>query len=64
MDLAQALSEVVGDGNVLSDRDVVSGYERDWSGRYRGRARLVVRPANADEVAGVVRACARQRIHG
>jgi FAD/FMN-containing dehydrogenase len=58
MDLAHALSEVVGAANVPTDRDVVAGYERDWSGRYCGRARLVVRPADPSEVAGVVRVCA------
>jgi FAD/FMN-containing dehydrogenase len=62
MNLAHALSEVVGDANVLTDADVLAGYEQDWSGRYHGRARLVVRPADTGEVAGVVRVCGAQRV--
>lgn len=59
MDLEQAVAEVVGSSNVLSDPDVKSSYERDWTGRYGGRARLVVRPQDTAEVAGVMAACAR-----
>jgi FAD/FMN-containing dehydrogenase len=59
MDLEQAVAKVVGSANVLSDQDVKSSYERDWTGRYGGRARLVVRPQNTAEVAGVMAACAR-----
>ena len=35
-----------------------AGYEVDWTGRYRGEARCVVRPHDTDEVAAVVAACA------
>jgi FAD/FMN-containing dehydrogenase len=59
MDLQQALGEVVGAQQVLSDPDLKSSYERDYTGRYGGPARLVVRPADTAEVAGVVAACAR-----
>jgi FAD/FMN-containing dehydrogenase len=48
----------VGPRHVLTDRDVVAGYETDWTGAYRGKALAVVRPASSPEVAGVVRACA------
>ncbi len=58
MDLVKALAAVVGADNVLTDPDLRSGYERDWSGRYQGAARAVVRPADTGEVAGVIRACA------
>ena len=34
-------------------------FEVDWTGRYRGTCVAVVRPASTDEVAAVVRACAR-----
>ena len=56
--LASSLAEVVGDGNVLTDDDVRAGYEVDWTRRWRGRARLVVRPSSAAQVAAVVRSCA------
>ena len=59
MDLAQALGEVVGSRHVLSDPELKSAYERDYTGRYGGSARLVVRPADTAEVAGVIAACAR-----
>ena len=36
-------------------------YETDWTRRFRGRARAVVRPADAEQVAAVLRAC---REHG
>jgi FAD/FMN-containing dehydrogenase len=33
-------------------------YETDWTGRFSGAARMVVRPASTEEVAAVVAACA------
>ncbi|GLZ36771.1 FAD-binding oxidoreductase [Actinokineospora sp. NBRC 105648] len=57
MELAGELAAVVGRAHVLTDPAVVAGYSTDWTGRYHGRARLVVRPADRDEVAGVLRAC-------
>ena len=58
MTLLEDLRAIVGDANVLVD-DLVA-YERDWRKRYHGRALCVVRPASADEVAAVVRRCARE----
>jgi FAD/FMN-containing dehydrogenase len=58
MDLLKALAAVVGADNVLTDPDLRSAYERDWSGRFEGTARAVVRPADTEQVAGVVTACA------
>lgn len=55
--LATALVGIVGDAHVLADDDVRAPYEVDWTGGFRGRARLVVRPADTEEVAGVLRAC-------
>lgn len=52
------LRRVVGDEHVLVDADVRAGYERDWTGRFVGRADAVVRPGSTAEVAGVVRVCA------
>jgi FAD/FMN-containing dehydrogenase len=53
-----ALAAIVGRDHVLTDPDVRAGYEVDWTGRFRGRARAVVRPADGDEVAAVVAWCA------
>jgi FAD/FMN-containing dehydrogenase len=59
--LLAALAAAVGDGHVLADDDRRAPFEVDWTGRYRGRARAVARPADAAEVAAVVAAC---RAHG
>src|SRR3954447_15261601 len=58
MDLARALAEVVGARQVLEDPELRAGYERDWTGRFGGPARLVVRPADTAQIAEVVRRCA------
>ncbi|MFL6142637.1 MAG: FAD-binding oxidoreductase [Labedaea sp.] len=59
--LESRLAAVVGPEQVLTDPDLVAGYATDWTGRYRGRARLVVRPGNTAEVAGVLRECSAAR---
>ena len=55
--LIGALVSVVGPANVLLDADVQAGYETDWTGRFHGSARCVVRPASTDEVVDVLRVC-------
>ena len=47
--------EVVGPEHVLTDPDVTVSYATDWTGRFRGEAMLVVRPADSDQVAAVLR---------
>jgi FAD/FMN-containing dehydrogenase len=59
MDLRQALEKVVGAEHVLSDPELKSSYERDYTGRWGGSARFVVRPADTEQVAGVMAACSR-----
>jgi FAD/FMN-containing dehydrogenase len=59
MDLDDSLAEVVGAQHVLTDPELKSAYERDYTGRYTGESRLVVRPADTAEVAGVMAACHR-----
>lgn len=56
--LINALRTAVGATQVLTEGDL-SAYELDWRRRYRGKALAVVRPANATEVAAVVKLCAR-----
>jgi FAD/FMN-containing dehydrogenase len=56
--LAGRLASIVGESHVLVEPDVAASYEVDWTGRWRGEARLVVRPGSADEVSRVVIACA------
>ena len=57
-DLFERLREIVGDAHVLVDPDLRAPYETDWTRRFTGTARCVVRPADTAEVAGVVAACA------
>jgi FAD/FMN-containing dehydrogenase len=57
-DLEERLAGVVGAAHVLVDADVRAPYEIDWTRRFAGSARCVVRPADTAQVAGVVRACA------
>lgn len=56
--LADDLRAVVGTDHVLVDPDLRATYETDWLRQWSGTARLVVRPADTDETAAVVRACA------
>jgi FAD/FMN-containing dehydrogenase len=58
MELRQALTGIVGDRHVLADPELTATYERDWTGRFGGRAALVVRPADTEQVAAVMAACA------
>ena len=60
--LIDRLRAAVGADHVLTDPDVVAGYCTDWTGRFRGATRAVVRPASTDEVAAVVAACAAEGV--
>jgi FAD/FMN-containing dehydrogenase len=51
------LHAIVGTDHVLVDADVRAAYERDWTGRYVGQALAVVRPADVEQVAAVLRWC-------
>ena len=55
--LAARLSSIVGPAHVVTDPELRVSYETDWTRRYHGRARLVVRPGSTPEVAAVVSAC-------
>jgi FAD/FMN-containing dehydrogenase len=51
------LRSIVGDAHVLTDASLTAGFERDWTGRFGGPSRAVVRPADVGEVAAVLRVC-------
>ena len=55
--LTERLTEIVGAAYLSTDRDVLDGRSVDHTGRYRGRASVLVRPGSTDEVAAVLRAC-------
>ncbi|WP_250290783.1 FAD-binding protein, partial [Frankia sp. CiP1_Cm_nod1] len=53
---------VLGAAHVLTDPDVTVSYETDWTGAFRGRAAAVARPATTEQVAAVLRICARHGV--
>jgi FAD/FMN-containing dehydrogenase len=56
--LLDTLRHIVGAPHVLTEGDL-SAYEQDWRKRAHGKALAVVRPGNTQEVADVVKACAK-----
>ncbi|MFP4312129.1 MAG: FAD-binding oxidoreductase, partial [Nitriliruptoraceae bacterium] len=56
--LVRALRAEVGPAHVLVDPDATAAFTTDWTGRWGGTARAVVRPGTVGEVAGVLAACA------
>ena len=61
MSVLEQLRKAVGEQNVLVG-DLVAGYDRDWTGAWRGDPLAVVRPATTDEVSAVVTACAQSGV--
>ena len=55
--LVASLTAIVGAEHVLLDDDLRAGYETDWTGRFHGRARAVLRPADPEQVAAVLATC-------
>jgi FAD/FMN-containing dehydrogenase len=60
--LVGKLTSVVGRAHVLTDPQLTASYSTDFTRRFTGRARLVVRPGGTAEVAEVVRACAGEGV--
>ena len=58
-DLIALLRTLVGESHVLTDNLDVAPYVEDWRGRYRGETLAVVQPCTTEEVAAVVKACAK-----
>jgi FAD/FMN-containing dehydrogenase len=54
--------ELIGADHVLVDEHDVAPYLTDWRGRFTGRARAVLRPADPEQVAGLVRLCAAHHV--
>ena len=60
-DLEAGLLALVGPRGMLLGLDA-EAYCTDWRGLYHGATPAVIRPANTDEVAAIVRFCAERRI--
>jgi FAD/FMN-containing dehydrogenase len=56
-DLTRRLTSIVGAAHVSTDPDVLAARSVDHTGRYRGRAAALVRPASAAEIAATLSAC-------
>jgi FAD/FMN-containing dehydrogenase len=56
------LGHEIGERHVLVDPSVTASYETDWTRRFSGSARCVVRPADAREVESVLRLCSRHGV--
>jgi FAD/FMN-containing dehydrogenase len=57
-DVVERARAILGPAHVLSDPADTAPFLADWRGRYRGAALAVVRPADAAQVAAIVRLCA------
>ncbi|SEH15828.1 FAD/FMN-containing dehydrogenase [Thermoleophilum album] len=60
--LVAALAAAVGSSHVISDPARLASFECDWTGRFRGRAAAAVVPADAEQVAAVVRVAAEHGV--
>jgi D-lactate dehydrogenase (cytochrome) len=58
----QRCRALVGDAHVLTAPADVAPYLTDWRGRFTGRARAVVLPADTAQVAALVSLCAQERV--
>lgn len=55
----ERIRQIVGAAGVITDAADIDPYVRDWRGNYIGKTAVVVRPANTEEVAAVVKLCAQ-----
>ena len=62
MSLEADLGDAIGDRHVLVDPSVTASYETDWTRRFAGHARCVVRPADTQEVGSVLQLCGRHGV--
>jgi len=62
VDLPARLRELVGEEQVVTDPDEMAPYAQDWTRRWQGKPLVVVRPGSTDQVAAVVRLCAREGV--
>lgn len=60
--LAAKIAQFVGRDHVLEDADLKASYETDWTRRYSGSARFVVRPGTTDELATVLQILAEAEV--
>ncbi|MEI4507685.1 FAD-binding oxidoreductase [Sphingopyxis sp. CCNWLW253] len=57
--LLDALANLLGPRGYSDDPDAMAPWLTDWRGKYHGRAAAMLSPATTDEVASIVRLCAK-----
>jgi FAD/FMN-containing dehydrogenase len=62
MSLEAVIRTIVGAEHVLLDPELRASFETDWTGRFGGPARSVVRPADTAQVSQVLAACSDARV--
>src|SRR5690625_2668706 len=62
MEQLSELVALIGSAHVLTEPQLKAQYEEDWRGRYHGQALAVVRPADTEQVAEVMRWCYRHEV--
>jgi FAD/FMN-containing dehydrogenase len=62
MDFLAAVTNIVGQTNVLSATDDIAPYAVDWRGAYRGTPLAVLKPGTTQEVSDLVKHCAAEQI--
>ena len=60
--MLQRLRDIAGASHVLTAHEDTAPYLTDWRQRFVGRARAVVLPADVNQVAALISACAEQRV--
>lgn len=61
-DFLTAAKDLLGQRGLTTDADLVSPWLTDWRGRYTGRALALASPASTQELAALVRLCARHGV--
>jgi FAD/FMN-containing dehydrogenase len=61
MDDLDALRDLISLSAIVTDPSEMFPYLNDWRGRYRGRARAVLRPRHVDEVSAIMRWASQTR---
>ncbi|KAI8677169.1 FAD-binding PCMH-type domain-containing protein [Fusarium sp. Ph1] len=57
-----AVIDGVTDGGAAIDEADLEPFNEDWMHKYRGQARLVLRPSSTEEVSGILKYCNEQRL--
>ncbi|MBL8510822.1 MAG: FAD-binding oxidoreductase, partial [Betaproteobacteria bacterium] len=56
------LRDLVGEANLLTEAHDTAAYLNDWRGNYRGKALAVIKPENTEQIAAIVKHCAKASV--